>query len=45
MADSRPERTILRLARTERPGLIPERPNLRPERPDLRPERPDLGGD
>ena len=43
MVDSRPERTTLKLARTERPDLKPERPDLRPERPErpgLMPEKP-----
>ena len=39
MADSRPERTKLRLARTERPDLRPERPGLRLERPHSKKKR------
>ena len=52
MANSRPVRTTIRLAKTERLDLKPERPGMRPDlsplrpdlKPDLRPERPCWGG-
>ena len=43
MVASRPERTTMRLARTERPDLKSERPGMRSERPE-RPARP-VGSD